>query len=253
MSDNAATIDRIRSVLVLAATAGTIVFNVFAAAGYVNGVTPSDISDKYPTVVTPAGYAFSIWTLIYVGLIGFSIYQLLPQNAQRLRSIRSLYITSCALNCAWIFFWHSDQIAICFVIISALLAVLILINLRIRQSSSNIESLLVKGPFGIYLGWLAAATLVNFAVLLVYMKIDLTNAGQVVGSVLVLLAAAFGVFIRIRLTNYFAPLAVAWALTAIAVKQSGQTLIVSAAAAGVIACLIASLSFVLNLKSSGNE
>jgi len=58
------------------------------------------------------------------------------------------------------------------------------------------------------------------------------------------------VFMRVKLTNYFYPLAVAWALTAIAVKQSGQTLLVSAAAFGVIACLIASLSFVMNLNSS---
>ena len=43
-----------------------------------------------------------------------------------------------------------------------------------------------------------------------------------------------------------------WALTAIAVMQSGQTLIVTAAAVGVIACLIASISFVLNLHSSDN-
>ena len=68
-----------------------------------------------------------------------------------------------------------------------------------------------------------------------------------------LIAAAFGVFIRVCLTNYFAPLAIAWALTAIAVKQSGNTLVVAAAAVGVIACLIAATSFVLNLKSSLDE
>jgi hypothetical protein len=68
--------------------------------------------------------------------------------------------------------------------------------------------------------------------------------------VLILVAAALGVLIRIRLTNYFYPLAVAWALTAIAVKQSGQTAVVVACAMGVIACLIATLSFVMSLNSS---
>ena len=59
--------DRIRSFLVLAATLGVIGFNALASMGYVNGVTPGEISDNYPTSITPAGYAFSIWSLIYLG------------------------------------------------------------------------------------------------------------------------------------------------------------------------------------------
>ncbi len=72
--------DRGRAVLVLVATLGTIVFNALAATGHINGVTPEMVSGKYPTVVTPAGYAFTIWSLIYVGLLAFSVYQLLPSQ-----------------------------------------------------------------------------------------------------------------------------------------------------------------------------
>ena len=113
-----------RAVLVLVATIGTIAFNGLAAAGYVNGVTPEVISAKYPTVLTPAGYAFTIWSLIYLGLIVFSIYQILPANIVRFRSIRSVYIVSCVLNCAWIFFWHRDQIGLCLILIFGLLRIL---------------------------------------------------------------------------------------------------------------------------------
>ena len=247
------TIDRTRAFLVLAATIGTIAFNWMAAAGRVNGVTPSEVSAKYPTIVTPAGYAFSIWSLIYLGLVAFSIYQLLPRNVERFAPVRSLYILSCALNCAWIFFWHSDQIAICLAIVAALFVVLLLINRKVSRPESNIEALAVKAPFGIYLGWLTAATLVNFAIFLVYANVDLGSGAQILGAGLILVAAAFGVFVRTRWANYFAPLAIAWALTAIAVEQSGKTLVVAAAAVGVIACLIASLSFVFDLKSSTNE
>ena len=80
--------DRFRSYLVLAATAGTIIFNWLAAVGRVGGVTPKEISDNYPTVVTPSGYAFTIWSLIYAGLVAFSIYQLLPRNVTRYRTLR---------------------------------------------------------------------------------------------------------------------------------------------------------------------
>jgi benzodiazapine receptor len=253
MKDFIPRVESTRAWLVPAATIGVAAFNWMAATGHVNGVTPAQVSDKYPTVITPAGYAFTIWSLIYLWLIAFSIYQLVPRNAPRFRPIRSLYILSCALNCAWIFFWNGDQIAISFAIIASLLAVLIMIAAKLRQTRSPLESFLVKGPLGLYLGWVAAAALVNFAVLLVYANIDLGDSAPAFGASLVLLAAAFGVFARVKFENYFAPVAVAWALTAIAVKQSGYTLIVSAAAVGVVACLIASLSFVLNLKSSSDE
>ncbi len=253
MQEAGSATDKLRAVLVLAATVGTIAFNWLAATGYVNGVTPQMISDKYPTNITPAGYAFAIWSLIYVGMIAFSIYQLTAANVVRFRGIRSLYIMSCALNCTWIYFWHQDQIAMCLAIILGLLAVLLLINVKLREFKSVADSAIVKAPFGIYFGWVTAASLVNFAILLVYLKVDLGSSASTVGVLLILFASALAVIIRIKLTNYFYPLSIAWALTAIAVKQSGQTWIVSAAAAGVIACLIASLSFVMNLNSSINE
>lgn len=249
MSHEVTSIERIRAFLVLAATIGMIVFNWLAAAGYVFGVTPAEISDRYPTVVTPAGYAFTIWSLIYLGLVVFSIYQLLPRNIPRFVSIRSLYILSCAFNCAWIFFWHGNQIGISLGVIAALFIVLVLINLRLRNAGSAIEAIVTKGPFGLYLGWVTAASLVNFAIFLVFARIDMAGSDTILGASLVLAAAAFGVFARVKMGNYVVPAAVAWALTAIAVKQSGRTLIVAAAAAGVVACLIAALSFVVNLPS----
>ncbi|MDI1240771.1 MAG: tryptophan-rich sensory protein [bacterium] len=253
MTDKASGADRLRSYLVPLATVGTIAFNWLAAIGRVNGVSPSDISDKYATPVTPAGYAFSIWSLIYLGMIAFSIYQLLPANAARFRSIRSLYILTSALNCGWIYFWHHDQIAICLALIFSLAVSLFLINLNLRKTDGMGEYWFAKAPFGIYFGWVTAATLVNFAVLLVHWDISISaSVWTWIAVGLIFFAAALGVIIRVRLLNYLYPLAIAWALTAIGVKQSGQTLIVAAAAFGTIACLIATLSFVVGLPSTDN-
>jgi len=217
--------------------------------GWIGGVTPSEISDRYPTPVTPAGYAFSIWSLIYIGMIAFSVYQLLPANAARFRRIRSLYILTCALNCGWIYMWHSDQIAICLVLIFLLAACLFLINLDLKETNGPGEYWLAKAPFSIYFGWVTAATLVNFAILLVHLDMSVSTGP---GIVLILLAATLGVIIRIKLVNYLYAVAIAWALTAIGVKQSGQTLIVVATAVGTVACLIAALSFVVGLPSTDN-
>lgn len=243
-----------RAILVLVATIGTIAFNGLAAAGYVNGVTPEVISNKYPTVLTPAGYAFTIWGLIYVGMIAFSVYQLLPTNLARFRNIRSLYIVTCVLNCAWIYFWHRDQIGISLAIICALAVTLLLINIQFKSPDSIRASLVTKAPFGIYFGWVTCAAIVNFAIFLVYMGVTMSSrTSAIFGSVCIVIAAGFAVIVRWKLENYLYAVAVAWALTAIAVKQSGNTPVVIAAAFGAVTCLVTAGSVVTNLKDSTSE
>ena len=154
--------DQMRAVLVIVATVATIVFNGLAATGLVNHVTPEVISDKYPTILTPAGYAFSIWSLIYLGMAAFSVYQILGINRLRFRSVRSLYIFSCLLNCGWIYFWHREQIGVCLVFIVALLITLIVMLILFNRTEPQNGALFTKVPFGIYAGWVTAASLVNF-------------------------------------------------------------------------------------------
>lgn len=254
MTEQATATDRFRAILVLAATAATIIFNWLAAIGRVGGVTPAEISAMYPTLITPAGYAFSIWSLIYLGLIAFSIYQLTPLALSRFRNIRSLYILSYALNCAWIYMWHHNRIAICMIIITCLLATLFVINLRLRSLAGHRDYWLAKAPFSIYFGWVTAATLVNFAILLVYLDIQFTPATNTAVAVgLILIAGILAVSVRKFMGNYLYPLAVGWAVAAIGVKQSGQTAIVLTTAIVLIVCLIAALSFVVNLPSSSDS
>ncbi|MFN0277897.1 MAG: TspO/MBR family protein [Pyrinomonadaceae bacterium] len=246
--------DRMRAALVIVAVIATIGFNALAAAGLVNGVTPAQISEKYPTVLTPAGYAFSIWSLIYLGITAFAVYQLLPANLLRFRRARSVFILTCLLNCAWIYFWHRDQIAICLVLIIALLASLIMMLVLFGRSESAVESLFTNAPFGIYAGWVTAASLVNFLIFLKYERVELSVfAWNTLGAVLIILAAVLAVIVRLKLRNYFYPLAIAWALTAIAIKQTTNTAIVVAAAIGVVTCLITAGTFVVNLKDSTSE
>lgn len=243
--------DRSRSILVIIATLGVIAFNWMAAAGRINNVTPDLISAKYPTPITPAGYAFAIWSLIYLGLIVFSIYQALPKNAERFRSIRTIYIVSCVLNCGWIYFWHHDMVLVSLGVIAALLATLLFINIKLQKSAMYSEYWAASAPFSIYFGWVTAAAIVNCFVALRYLNVQMSAASETILAVVcILFAGALGVIVRAKLTNYLYPLAIAWALTGIGVKQSGKTLIVAAAALGTVACLIAACSFVMNLNSS---
>jgi hypothetical protein len=246
--------DRLKASLVIAATIGVIVFNWLAATGVLGGVDTGAISDKYPTRITPAGYAFSIWSLIYLGLIAFSIYQILPRNLERFRSIRTIYILSCAANCAWLYFWHQESLIVCLAVIFILLASLAFINIKLQNTETYGEYWFARAPFGLYFGWVTVATILNATIALVYSNVRFSDsATNLTGAALILVAAALGVIVRWRMRNYFYPLAIAWALTAIAVKQSGQTLIVTAAAVGVIACLLAAISFVMHMRSTDFE
>ncbi len=243
-----------RAELVIVATIATIVFNGLAAAGLVNGVTPDVISDKYSTVLTPAGYAFSIWSLIYLGIAAFAVYQMLPSNLQRLRPVRSLYIFSCLLNCAWIYFWHRDQIGMCMILIFALLVSLLSLLIIFKRVKPSAGSLFTTTPIGIYAGWVTAATLVNFVIFLKYLGVEFSPfASNTLGVALITFAATIAVIVRWKLKNYLYPLAIGWALTAIAIKQSSSTAIVVACALGVVICLVTAGSFVVDLKDSTSE
>lgn len=239
--------DRIRSILVMLATAATIAFNALAAMGYVNGITPKEISDRYPNVLTPAGYAFSIWTLIYIGLIIFSILQFFPRNNERFARIRTLYIVTCVLNCGWIFFWHHDHPVICVFLIAMLAVTLVFLVVQSRNAQSRIAKL----TFGLYAGWVTVATIVNLFVAINAVGTHLSpETATVLGVIAIVVASLLGSLVAFKLKNYMYPLAVAWALTAIAINQSGNTGIVVASAIGVILTLLAALSFIIYLPTA---
>ena len=239
-----------RSILLIVATVATIVFNSMASAGYIGSVTTGEISDRYPTIITPAGYAFSIWSLIYLGLIGFSIYQALTRNLARFRPVRPLYVITCVLNCAWLYFFHREQLGVCLAIITALQISLVVMLVQFKRSNDTAGALLTQGVFGIYAGWVTAASLVNFAIFLVYAGVTMSNAAwSAIGVTALIAAAGIAAAVRFSLSNYFFPLAVAWAAAAIAIRQSGNTAIVVTAAICVIACLLLAASYVMSKPS----
>src|SRR5215813_359144 len=188
MASDSNSSDRLRSVLVMLAAAFTIAFNGLAASGYLNGVTPQEISARYPTILTPAAYAYSIWSLIYVGMAAFALIQLLPANLERFRIVRTPFIASCALNCGWTTFWLRDQPGICLVIIIALAFVLMLMMAQLA-SADTAGTRVAKAAFGLYGGWVTVAALVNLFVALAASGISFTPSTVSVLAVAAIAAA----------------------------------------------------------------
>ncbi len=215
------------------------------------GVTSADVSDMYPTLVTPAGFTFSIWGVIYTLLALFVVYQALPKNRDKpfLGQVGILFGLSSVCNVCWLFLWHYDLITYSLVLMLALLASLILIYRRLdvgRAAVSLKERALVHLPFSVYLGWISIATIANVSVALTAVGWDgwgipdATWAVVIIGVALVLTL----VILATRRDVAFS-LVVVWALVGILSKQSDFQNIVLAAEVCIAIILLAIVAVVL--------
>src|SRR5512136_769282 len=95
----------IRQLLVVLATLVMLTVNALANILPINGMNTGQISDQFKVFFVPAGYVFSIWGLIYLLLIAFTVYQVLParRTDEILERVRNWYILGAAANSAWIF------------------------------------------------------------------------------------------------------------------------------------------------------
>lgn len=215
----------IRAYINMGALALTILLNFLSNALPFNNLTQAELSELYPVLLTPATYAFSIWALIYLALIAFIIYQALPRYRESppVKAVGVLFAVSCIFNILWLFFWHYQRVGWSMIAMLLLLATLVAIYLRIGAVTAEktiYDRVLVKYPFSLYLGWITAATLVNFNAWLYDIGWLGLGAGGVFFTMLMIIAAALialAVF-YLRQDYIFAAVFV-WALVGIGVRH----------------------------------
>ena len=132
----------LRQILVVVATLATITVNGLANALPINNLGTGEISDMFAVYFVPAGYVFSIWGLIYLGLIAYSIYQALPTQRENpaLEKIGYIYIISAVANIAWIFLWHYLIFPLTILAMLAILGCLVLIYMRLGIGQSSVST-----------------------------------------------------------------------------------------------------------------
>jgi len=230
----------------------TLAINGLAGTTFLNGRTTAQVSDLYSNPITPAGYVFAIWGIIYALLFAFVIYQALPKQKNKpfQKQISALFILSSIFNVVWILLWQYDYITVSVVMILALLASLIAIYMRLGIGKSNVpltEKLCVHLPFSVYLGWITVASIADFAAALVSVRWDgfgLSAQTWVIVAMAIALIVTLAVIFARRDIAY--SLVIVWALAGIAAKQSNDQNIVLTAeiAIGVIFVALA-LSFLI--------
>ncbi len=156
-----------RRYFALIATLAVIAVNAAANIVPINGVNTGEVSARYPTGFTPAGWVFAIWSLIYLGLMAFAVFaaRVPAGRAGRVRGIEPAYLVSCLANATWIFMWHHGRILESLLLMLVLLGSLLMVYLRLRvaPASSMSERICVDMPFSLYFGWITTATLANLA------------------------------------------------------------------------------------------
>jgi hypothetical protein len=216
--------DTLRQIAVVLTVLATIVVNALANILPINGQNTGAISDRFNVYFVPAGYVFSIWGLIYLGLIAFAIFQALPSQKQnpRLQSTGWWISLGGLANIAWIFLWHYEIFPLTLVAMLLLLATLIITYLRLgigRLKVTPAERYTTHLTFSIYLGWITVATVANVTSLLNYLDWNGFGISPVVWMGIVLAAVFFiaGLMNFTRRDVAYTAV-ILWALAGIAVK-----------------------------------
>jgi hypothetical protein len=236
---------RIWKRVAVAVSAVVAVIGAYVGSGAAGGTPIQDAAggalSASSTAIAPDGPAFSIWSVVYAGLIGYAVLQLFrTANDERHERLVVPAVLSLLLNAAWIlsvqfgFLWASEPIIV------ALLVVLIWTFTILRRTPSRgvVEAILTDGTFGLYLGWVCVATAANTAALLTAAGFRGFGLGQDPwGVVVAAVAGLVGVLIALWGRGRLTPMAsVAWGLAWVAVARfEGPLVSVPTAVAAVLA------------------
>ena len=175
----------------------TIVLNYLSNTGIFNGNTMSTVSAAYQNLFTPAGYAFSIWGLIYLGLAAFVIYHAVvsfksSQENNVVLKVGWWFVISCIANCAWIFAWLYDYTGLSVIIMIMLLFSLVMIILETRMELDDLpmkQIAFVWWPFSLYAGWITVALIANIAAWLTKINWDGFGISAITWTIIMIIIA----------------------------------------------------------------
>lgn len=215
----------IRAYINIGAFVLVLLFNFLSNAIPFNGLTQGDLSELYPVLITPAPYVFSIWGLIYLFLLVFIIYQAIPAYREHplVKVVGLLFAVSSLFNIIWLFVWHYQKVGWSMIVMLLILATLIVIYLRLGAVTAEktiYDRIIVKYTFSLYLGWITAATIVNFNVLLYNIGWLGTGTGGIIFTMLMIIVAglvALAVFYLRQ--DYIFTAVFVWALIGIGVRH----------------------------------
>lgn len=240
----------ISNLFVILAYLGMVAMNAAAVLLPLNGVATDEVSAMYPSAFTPAGYVFSIWSVIYLGLLVYAVAQTLPAVRSRpaVARIAWPFVLSSVLNAVWLYTWHWLMIELSVLVMALLLLSLIVIYVRLRPSGVDptpAERWAVRLPFSIYLGWISVATIANASGAIKATGWDgwgLSDATW--AAIMIGVATVLGLIMLARHRDVGFVMVLAWAFVGIAVAQRPDRTLTAVAIGAALFLLLVALAFV---------
>lgn len=240
-----------------------LVMNFLGGSGIMYGKSVGDVSQKYNSLFTPAGYAFSIWGIIYLLLILYVGYQWVTwykkKENKELFQAGIWFALSNIANGLWIIAWLNESFGISVILMFILLFSLVTLTIKLRLEIWDAPVRIIAfiwWPICIYLGWIIVASVANVAVFLFSFGWNGLSISAKSWTVLMIVAATVIYLLLIYFRNMReSALVGVWALIAIASKQwhFQQSIVIAAVAAAAVLFIAASVHGYLNRETSPFE
>jgi hypothetical protein len=249
--------DVLRQVAVISALCFMLIASV-VNSGVFGGPSVDELQDgalsAEGSYLAPAGPAFSIWSVIYVGLAAYTIWQALPsQRANpRQRALGWLIAGSMVLNGLWLVVARFGSLVGTVLAIVGLLIVLAIWFQRAVATPADgwLDALLIDGVSGLHFGWVTVATVANTAAWLTQIgPPEWELAADVWGIIVLALVGIIALGIAGAGGWRVAPaLAIAWGLSWIAVgRLTGEP---HSAPIGITAVIVAAVVLIVSLAGA---
>jgi hypothetical protein len=220
-------------VALLVAYVGLIAVNVAVTQGLFGFQPNAQISDKHPTPITPAGWAFGIWGVIFLLQGAGVIYSLLEQGYENgsktlvVNAVGPFWILGWIAECLWQVFFQWQTPAGMWICLVCLLAGLASFGIalqhlyRLKHRHGSLSPALYAlyfVPTSINTAWLSVAS--SIGVLMVPAEYGHSSHELRIGAILLaLLATGVGVTLVLRQRDTFYGLTLIWSLTAVYENQ----------------------------------
>lgn len=218
----------VRKIIVLLAVGLTLFVNYLANALPLNGNNTGEISDSFSILLTPPGYVFAIWGIIYLGLIVYAVYPFIYKTNKKIYDkLFPWFLIQAFANISWIFLWHYEYFLATLVAMFIILGSLIKIYsiLKIGESKRIFsEKVALEFPFSLYLGWISVATILNISIVLITVGWERLGVSEPLWSIMLIAAITLiTMFMLIKRRDVIYSLVILWAFAGIIIKMNGQS------------------------------
>ncbi len=207
--------------IMLVALLAMLTVNALSSILPINGVTPKEVSDRYPNLFVPAPLTFAIWGVIYILVIAYTLYQFglfrkrgEAVNETLLNRTAIVFTVTSILNLSWVLAWHYGLLTVSFLLLVLFLLTMIDMRLIIhaQEPLSVKEKWFVRLPFSVYFGWVTIATIAGATALLVGSGFGGLGLSESVWTMLILvIGAAIGIATALRFRDIPYLLVFVWA------------------------------------------